>query len=184
MEGGAAHGYQILCVSRGAPPPYIKEGGGRPLEEAHQGGGGILLGVGLPTPSRIPPTWRGREGRERWAAPPPTPSPIRIHGGGWHRQPMAAPLSFPYGPLRPNTFSRYSRNSPVLRKIPESLGTFPTSEYSLPIYRSLPLGHSETDRHVLDLIRDSELPSVTNHITHIILYRHRTLSVRTLRVRE
>jgi hypothetical protein len=49
-----------------------------------------------------------------------------------------------------------SRNSPVLRKIPESLGTFPTSEYSLPIYRSLPLGHSETDRYVHDLIRDSE----------------------------
>src|SRR3989337_3824845 len=77
-----------------------------------------------------------------------------------------------------------SRNSPVLRKIPESLETFPMSEYSLPIYRSLPLGHSETHRHVHDLIRDSELPSVTNHITHIILLRHRTLSVPTLWVRE
>jgi hypothetical protein len=58
------------------------------------------------------------------------------------------------------------------------------SEYSLPIYESLPLGHSETPRHVHDLIRDSEQHSVTNHITYIILYRHRTLSVRTLRVRE
>ena len=42
----------------------------------------------------------------------------------------------------------------------ESLGTFPMSEYSCPIYRSLHLDHFETPRHVPDLIRDSELPSV------------------------
>ena len=51
----------------------------------------------------------------------------------------------------------YSRNSPVLRKIPESLGTFPKSEYSRPIYRSLCLDHFDTPRHVPDLIRESEL---------------------------
>ena len=51
----------------------------------------------------------------------------------------------------------YSRNSPVLRKIPEPLGTFSMSEYSRPIYRSLRLDHFETPRHVPDLIRDSEL---------------------------
>ena len=61
---------------------------------------------------------------------------------------------FPYGPLRPNT---NSRSSPVLRKIPESLGTFPKSEYSLPIYQSLRLDHFETPRHIPDLIWDSEL---------------------------
>ena len=60
----------------------------------------------------------------------------------------------PYGPLRPNT---NSRNSLVLRKIPESLRTFPMSEYSRPIYRSLHLDHFETPRHVPDLIRDFEL---------------------------
>ena len=45
----------------------------------------------------------------------------------------------------------------ILQKIPESLGTFPMSEYSRPIYRSLRLDHFETPRHVPDLIRDSEL---------------------------
>ena len=58
------------------------------------------------------------------------------------------------------------------------------SEYSHPIYRSLRLDHFETPRHVPDLIRDSELPSV-----HQITETHNTivtetLSVRTLRVRE
>ena len=58
------------------------------------------------------------------------------------------------------------------------------SEYSLPIYRYLHLDQFETPRHVRDLIRDSEQHSVTKYITHIVLYRQRTLSVRTLRVRE
>ncbi len=75
------------------------------------------------------------------------------HGEGCGH--LLRPFSpFPYGPLRPNT---NSRNSPVLRKIPESLGTFPMSENSRPIYESLPLDHFETPRHVPDLIRDSEL---------------------------
>ena len=75
------------------------------------------------------------------------------HGEGCGH--LLRPFSpFPYDPLRPNT---NSCNSPVLRKIPESLGTFPMSEYSLPIYRSLCLDHFETPRHVPDLIRDSEL---------------------------
>src|SRR3954471_19769307 len=64
---------------------------------------------------------------------------------------------FPYGPIRPIYSPANSRNSPVLRKIPESLGTFPMSEYSRPIYRSLRLDHFETPRHVPDPIRDSEL---------------------------
>ena len=64
---------------------------------------------------------------------------------------------FPYGPIRPIYSPANSRNSPVLRKIPESLGTFPNSEYSRPIYRSLCLDHFETPRHVPGLIRDSEL---------------------------
>ena len=57
------------------------------------------------------------------------------------------------------------------------------SEYSLPIYRSLHLDHFETPRHVM---KTSETPNnlrSSNHITHNT-NRHRTLSVRTLRVRE
>ena len=69
----------------------------------------------------------------------------------------------------------------ILRKIPESLGTFPMSEYSRPIYRSLRLDHFETPHHVPDLIRDSELLRyIKTHNKTII----ETLSVRTLRVRE
>ena len=86
----------------------------------------------------------------------PPHSPIRFGLGG--RAPYL--LSSTTWPMRPNTSSPYSRNSLVLRKIPELLGTFPMSEYSRPIYRSLHLDHFETPRHVHDLIRDSELPSV------------------------
>ena len=69
--------------------------------------------------------------------------------------------SIPVWPNKAQYFSpANSRNSPVLQKIPESLGTFSMSEYSRPIYRSLRLDHFETPRHVPDLIRDSELPSV------------------------
>ena len=58
------------------------------------------------------------------------------------------------------------------------------SEYSRPIYRSLRLDQFETPRHVHDHIRDSELPSVHQNTKTNNTDRHRTLSVRTLRVRE
>src|SRR3989337_1421507 len=94
------------------------------------------------------------EGRKRAL---PFPSPIRTSPSGRGAATLEAFLSFPVWPIK----AQYEfRNSPVLRKIPESLGTFPMSEYSLPIYRSLPLDHFETPRHVRDLIRDSELSSV------------------------
>ena len=96
------------------------------------------------------------------------------HGEGCGH--LLRPFSpFPYGPLRPNT---NSRNSPVLRKIPESLGTFPKSEYSRPIYRFLRLDHFETPRHIPDPIRDSELLRYIK--THNIIVIE-TLSARTLR---
>ena len=120
---------------------------------------GVLLG--LPSPSRIPPpTWsrkrvweKEKEGRGRH------PFLVQfgpVHGGA-RGHPFRPFSPVPYGPLRPNT---NSRNSPLLRKIPESLGTFPMSEYSHPIYRYLCLDHFETPRHVYDLIRDSEQTSV------------------------
>ena len=120
---------------------------------------GVLLG--LPSPSRIPPpTWNRKKGREKEKEGRGRPLSLvqfgPVHGEGV-RPPLMPFSPFPYGPLRPNT---NSRNSPVLQKIPESLGTFPMSEYSLPIYRSLRLDHFETPHHVSDLIRDSEQPSV------------------------
>ena len=120
---------------------------------------GVLLG--LPSPSRIPTTiWnrkRGREKEKEGRGRPPSLVQFGPDQGEGCGHPLGPFSPFPYGPLRPYT---NSRNSPVLRKIPESLGTFPMSEYSLPIYLSLPLDHFETPRHVPDLIRDFELPSV------------------------
>ena len=62
--------------------------------------------------------------------------------------------------------------------------TLPVTKSSLPIYESLPLDHFGTPRDVRDLIWDSEQLSVTIIHNSILLKRHRTLSVQTLRVRE
>ena len=67
--------------------------------------------------------------------------------------------------------------------MPEPLGTISMLKCNLPIHESLPLSHFENSRHVRDLIRDSEQTLVTKDITHNTNC-HRTLSVRTLRVRE
>ena len=96
---------------------------------------------------------RGRGGRKRG----PHPLSNSDQRGAACLLPFGLSPLFPYGPIRPIYSPANSRNSPVLRKIPESLGTFPNSEYSHPIYRSLRLDHFETPRHVPDLIRDSEL---------------------------
>ena len=127
---------------------------------------GILLG--LPNPSRIPllfliPSRRRREGgggeKEGGGR-----RPLLVQFGPAHGEARGHPLRlfspFLYGPLRPITSPANSRNSPILQKIPESLGTFPMSEYSLPIYRSLCLDHFETPLHVRDLIRDFKQTSV------------------------
>ena len=139
-----------LMCSR-VPPALVYKGarGRRPA-----------LGEGAPRGESSFPCWsRRREGRRRrkeGGAPPSLVQFRLAHGEGCGH--LLRPFSpFPYGPLRPNT---NSRSSPGLRKIPKSLGTFPKSEYSRPIYRSLHLSHFETPRHVPDLIRDSELPTV------------------------
>ena len=79
--------------------------------------------------------------------------------GGARPALVASPL-FPLKPTKAHMYSRIPVTPQVLRKIPESLGTFLMSEYSRPTYRSLRLYHFETPRHVPDLIRDSELHSV------------------------
>ena len=84
---------------------------------------------------------------------------------------------FPYGPLRPNM---NSRNSPVLQKIRETRGCPDIAYQYIDLYVST----------ILRLLVMSPISSGTpnklrssNHITHNT-NRHRTLSVRTLRVRE
>ena len=145
-------------MSLGCPPAPVYKGARE--EEAGPRRGRAKCGVllGLPSPSRIPPpTWSRKRGREKEKEGRGHPLSLvqfgPVHGEG--ARPSLRPFSpFLYGPLRPNT---NSRNSPVLPKIPKSLGTFPMSEYSRPIYRSLCLDHFETPRHIHNLIRDSEL---------------------------
>ena len=127
------------------------------MEEACQGGSPT------PTGSRTPPVLVGvgekeREG-EGEAKGGCTPCPIRTRGGV---PPSFWPLSsIPVWPNKAHILpGEFPQLSGTPKKIPESLGTFPMSEYSRPIYRSLRFGHFETPRHVSDLIWDSELSSV------------------------
>ena len=104
------------------------------MGRAKEGGVLLLVGVGLPFPS---PTRKGGGGRkegernkEKWAAPLVQFGPE----GAARLLPFGLSRLFPYGPIRPIYSPANSRNSLVLRKIPESLGTFPKYEYSHPIY--------------------------------------------------
>ena len=147
------------------PPGHVYKG----VEEGERAGPyGAPWRSPTPTGSRIPPLpssrsrrqGRGRGKRRKEGAPPLPLVQFGLVIGG------ARPASL--SPLKPNKahilLPPYSRNFPVLRKIPEPLGTFLMSEYSRPIYRSLRLNHFETPRHVPDLIRDSELPLVHQNI--------------------
>ena len=130
----------INCCLSGVPPAPVYKGAREeeagPRRRARQGGKGGK--------------WR-RKGEGGLA-----PNPLSNSDWAWEGR-APPPRSFPLRPIMAQYSSPYSRNSPVLRKIPESLGTFPMSEYSRPIYRSLRLDHFKTPRHVPDLIRDSEL---------------------------
>ena len=138
-------------------PPYIKEQGGRGGRPGEGRARRSPTPIGSRTPSFLVGVGeggkRGRRGRKRG----PHPFSNLDQRGAACLLPFGLSPLLPYGPIRPIYSPANSRNSPVLRKIPESLGTFPKSEYSRPIYRSLRLDHFETPRHVPDLIRDSEL---------------------------
>ena len=152
-----------IVVSLGCPlPPYIKEqgGGSRPRGEARHRGG-VLLPPGVGLLLSLLAYEKGREKEKEGRGRPPSLVQFGLVHGEGCGNPLGPFSPFPYGPLRPNT---NSRNSPVLPKIPESLGTFPMSAYSHPIYRSLRLDHFETPRHVPDLIWDSELLRYIKHI--------------------
>ena len=145
-------------MSRGAPlPPYIKEQGGRCGRPGGARQGGILLPPGVGLPSFLVGEGEVGKRRKRERKGGPHPLSNSDQRGAAHLLPFGLSPLFPYGPIRPIYSPANSRNSPVLQKIPESLGTFPNSEYSRPIYRSLRLDHFETPRHVPNLIRDSEL---------------------------
>ena len=129
---------------------------------AGQGGGGapkggVLLPPGVGLPSFLVGIGEGGKRRKRGRKGGPHPLSNSDQRGAARLLPFGLSPLFPHGPIRPIYSPANSRNSPVLQKIPESLGTFPNSEYSRPIYRSLRLDHFETPRHVPDLIRDSEL---------------------------
>ena len=102
---------------------------------------------GAPLPPSLVAVGEKERGGEEKGKGGCTPCPIRTRGGGVHLLPFGLSPLFPYGPIRPIYSPSNSRNSPLLRKIPESLRTFPMSEYSRPIYRSLCLDHFETPRH-------------------------------------
>ena len=144
------------CVFRGAPASVYK-GVERGRLAGHRGRRRrvlLPLGVGFHLPCWSRRRGKRGRGRRKGGLRPLSNSDQR---GGAGLLPFGLSPLFPYGPIRPIYSPANSRNSPVLRKIPESLGTFPNSEYSRPIYRSLRLDHFETPRHVPDLIRDSEL---------------------------
>ena len=98
-------------------------------EEAGQGlvwpGCGVLLGLQV----LVGVHQEGRKGEgsggEGEVVGPLFPSPIRTEGRGG----AAAPWPFLLFPLKPIKAHCFSRNYPVLRKIPESLGTFPMTQY-------------------------------------------------------
>ena len=146
------------------PPPYIKEWRRGPAKRRRRAQGGSPTPTGSRTPSFPCPSRRGGrkgESRGRKGGRPP-PCPIRTpRGRGLPWLPSSLSTKAHVGPLVPPGVPitpRHSDNYPV------TAGTHPVSEYSHPIYRSLRLDHFETPRHVLDPIRDSELPSVHRNI--------------------
>ena len=164
MEGGHRTRQKInLCVYGVPPSPVYKggeEGEGRPQGGRPKGGFLLLVGVGFP-PFLVHVGEEGRRGEgegKRGAPPPPQSNSDQPMGGraASHFGPSLLSTKAHEGPILPPA---NACNSPVLRKIPEPLRTFPMYEYSLPIYRSLRFDHFETPRHVRDLIRDSEQTS-------------------------
>src|SRR5215216_7216751 len=73
---------------------------------------------------------------------------------------------------------------PVLRYVPDTLRNTSGVRILSSNISIFTFDHFETPRHVCDLIRDSKQHSVTKSHNSYNTNRHRTLSVRTLRVRE
>ena len=140
--------------------PYITEGEGKKGGEGRKGESYSTLSFPFPSFHHL-------LGRPIWGA----------------HQPLVAGV-FPLLAHKAHIFCRGCPEPlPVTRYVPGTPRTLPVSEYYRPIYESLPPDHFETPRHVRDVIRDSEQHSVTTSHKSYNINRHRTLSVRTLRVR-
>ena len=124
----------------------------------------------------------GRRRRKGGRAPSLVQFGLPIGRGRGHPLWAASPLS--YGPCRPNIPPGGSVNPPVLRYVPGMPRNTFVSEYHRPIYESLPLDHFETPRNVVISSGTPNNIRSPNHITQIIQNHDRTLSMRTLRVRE
>ena len=103
---------------------------------------------------------------------------------GTYSSPLGAGLSLPIAHETPWGVTPLPMVPGTPLGTPDEPETFPVTKTGLPIYQSLPMDHSGATRDVLDLIRDSKQPLVTNTYNSTIPKRHRTLSVQTLRVRE
>ena len=148
---------QLMCLW-GAPSPVYKggeEGAGR--HGAPQGG------IPTPTSSRFPPfpspNRRGGRGRrkEGKGARPSSQFGLGVGGGPSSWPPPLSSTKAHVGPLSPRGVPV---NSWYSGKCLNSSETIPVSKRNLPIYQPSCLDHFKTPRHVRDLIRDSEQPSV------------------------
>ena len=106
----------------------------------------------------------GTRGFPRGGAPT---SPGYVRWGGRGAHPLSGLICpFPLAHKAPNA-CRGLRNPFRTRwSSPGTPGTIPDSNTLRPIYRYSPMDHSGTPRHVRDLIRDSEQPSVTTYYSH------------------
>jgi hypothetical protein len=193
VEGGTAHGLSNIVCRIGAPPSVYKGGRGRRQPKGCTlGGGGVLLG--LPPKWRRPPNptpTRSREGRGKGegkggGAPPKPRAPFGPpKGGGGAPAPLWAgvpPLHGPYGPCSSPGGSGNPSDTPInIWNLPEHFRCPNTIIQYINLYLS-----TISRLLVMSMISSRTLNNIRspNHITHIILNRHRTLSVWTLRVRE
>jgi hypothetical protein len=183
-----------VCILAVPPLIYIGWRGGEAAKGAPQVGG-ILLGrlPIRPPPLPYPPEREGKrreEGRkgEAKCLPLLLSSPLSFPFGAVHMGGVAAPAGCcvsPLGPLGPYLLPGVPgtpSGDPICTRYPSEHFRCPNTIvlyinlYLLTILRLLVMS-------VISFGTPNNIRS-PNHITHIILNHHRTLSVRTLRVRE
>ena len=162
-----------LCLSlyrgergEGAPLGFPLGGGGQGRWGRPRGGWrrpGLRPGLGFPPPpGALPPKPRGC-GCPRGAQP----LRRRWRGLGGAHSPCVGCCVSPLMAHRARNIYRGPRNTfRFSDSFPMFPGTIPDSVHSHPIYQSSSPDHSGDPRHVRDLIRDSEQPSVTMHCSH------------------
>ena len=141
--------------------PEAKPGGGSLGFPLGGGGQGLRQALGFPPLGALPPKPGGAAALG--GASPPCAIGEGPGGGAQPYEGCCVPLCGPLGPKLlpgPRNPFRSSADFPILP------GTLPDSETFHPIYQSSSPDHSGDPRHVRDLIRDSEQPSVTMHCSH------------------